>query len=121
MFTYAKSGSFCRYSPAILLLWHFDVFRNLANEGSQSDHTGIISEAASVIRKFTQPVLMDEEIFLDERLNGGPVSNRSPFSSFGEAFCLLYYILVDLESKLSRATSSSARGTWNHCPEPLAF
>ncbi|KAL2931910.1 Peroxisome biogenesis protein 6 [Bienertia sinuspersici] len=61
-----------RYSPAILLLRHFDVLQNwVSNEGSQSDHTGIISEVASVIRKYTQPVVMNEEISFDEKLNGG--------------------------------------------------
>ncbi|KMT04629.1 hypothetical protein BVRB_8g182820 [Beta vulgaris subsp. vulgaris] len=61
------------YSPAILLLRHFDVLRNWAsNEGSQSDHTGMISEVASVIRKFTQPVDMAEDISSEERLSLGP-------------------------------------------------
>ncbi|XP_057247356.1 peroxisomal ATPase PEX6 isoform X3 [Beta vulgaris subsp. vulgaris] len=58
---------------AILLLRHFDVLRNWAsNEGSQSDHTGMISEVASVIRKFTQPVDMAEDISSEERLSLGP-------------------------------------------------
>ncbi|XP_021740626.1 peroxisome biogenesis protein 6-like isoform X2 [Chenopodium quinoa] len=65
-----------RYSPAILLLQHFDVLRNWAsNEGSQSDHTGIISEVASVIRKFTQPVVKVEDVPLEEKLNGSPLQS----------------------------------------------
>lgn len=62
-----------RYSPAILLLRHFDVLRNLiSQEGSQSDHAGIISEIASVIKKFTQPVISDEEVSLEGKSNSGP-------------------------------------------------
>ncbi|CAO2823874.1 unnamed protein product [Amaranthus hypochondriacus] len=62
-----------RYSPAILLLRHFDVLRNLASsEGLQSDHTGLIFEIASVIRKFTQAVVMAEENSYEEKLNGVP-------------------------------------------------
>lgn len=70
-----KPELFCRYSPAILLLRHFDVLRNLASsEGLQSDHTGLIFEIASVIRKFTQAVVMAEENSYEEKLNGVPVS-----------------------------------------------
>ncbi|XP_057544684.1 peroxisomal ATPase PEX6 isoform X2 [Amaranthus tricolor] len=62
-----------RYSPAILLLRHFDVLRNLASsEGLQCDHTGLVSEIASVIRKFTQAVVMAEENSYEEKLNGVP-------------------------------------------------
>ncbi|GMI73773.1 peroxin 6 [Hibiscus trionum] len=51
-----------RYSPAILLLRHFDVFRNLAShEGLPGDQIGLSSEVASVIRKFTEPVANDED------------------------------------------------------------
>lgn len=65
-----------RYSPAILLLRHFEVLRNWSSgEGLQSDHTGIISEVASVIRKFTQPVVMVEDIPLGEKLNGSPLKS----------------------------------------------
>ncbi|XP_021837642.2 peroxisomal ATPase PEX6 isoform X3 [Spinacia oleracea] len=60
-----------RYSPAILLLQHFDVLSNWASsEGSQSDHTGVVSEVASVIRKFTQQVVLVEDNSLKEKLNG---------------------------------------------------
>ncbi|XP_021726479.1 peroxisome biogenesis protein 6-like isoform X2 [Chenopodium quinoa] len=65
-----------RYSPAILLLQHFDALRNWAsNEGLQSDHIGIISEVASVIRKFTQPVVKVEDVPLEEKLNGIPLQS----------------------------------------------
>ncbi|PPD95511.1 hypothetical protein GOBAR_DD07447 [Gossypium barbadense] len=51
-----------RYSPTILLLRHFDVFRNFAShEGLPSDQIGLSSEFASVIRKFTEPVASDED------------------------------------------------------------
>ncbi|PON96624.1 Spastin [Trema orientale] len=60
-----------RYSPTIILLRHFDVFRNLASqEGSPNDHAGISSEVASVIREFTEPVSEDEEIDSEGKLNG---------------------------------------------------
>ncbi|TKY61811.1 Peroxisome biogenesis protein 6 [Spatholobus suberectus] len=46
-----------RYSPAILLLRHFDVFRDSQSpEGLPNDQRGNTSEVASVIRKFTEPV-----------------------------------------------------------------
>ncbi|KAE9593836.1 putative ATPase, AAA-type, core, P-loop containing nucleoside triphosphate hydrolase [Lupinus albus] len=46
-----------RYSPTILLLRHFDVFRDSNSpEGSLNDQRGNTSEVASVIRKFTEPV-----------------------------------------------------------------
>ena len=58
-----------------MLLRHFDVLRNLiSQEGSQSDHAGIISEIASVIKKFTQPVISDEEVSLEGKSNSGLVS-----------------------------------------------
>ncbi|KAH9620462.1 hypothetical protein KSS87_012247 [Heliosperma pusillum] len=62
------------YSPAILLLRHFDVFRNWPSpEGTESDHAGIASEVASVIRKYTQQLGTDGKIFADGNLNGGPL------------------------------------------------
>ncbi|KAK7337414.1 hypothetical protein VNO77_17986 [Canavalia gladiata] len=46
-----------RYSPTILLLRHFDVFRDSqSHEGSLNDQRGNTTEVASVIRKFTEPV-----------------------------------------------------------------
>lgn len=60
-----------RYSPTILLLRHFDVFRNSAShEGSPSDQAGIASEVASVIREFTVPVTEDEDVDIEEKPNG---------------------------------------------------
>ncbi|KAK9733644.1 hypothetical protein RND81_04G081200 [Saponaria officinalis] len=62
------------YSPAILLLRHFDVFRNWPSaEGAESDNAGITSEVASALRKYSQPLAMDGENFADENLNGGPL------------------------------------------------
>ncbi|GMH02640.1 hypothetical protein Nepgr_004479 [Nepenthes gracilis] len=58
-----------RYSPTIILLRHFDVFRNLAShEGSQVEQLGIASEIASVIRELTESVTVDEEIPQEETL-----------------------------------------------------
>ncbi|CAK8543058.1 unnamed protein product [Lathyrus sativus] len=46
-----------RYSPTILLLRHFEVFRDSHSpEISPNDQRGNTSEVASVIRKFTEPV-----------------------------------------------------------------
>ncbi|KAA8543139.1 hypothetical protein F0562_021366 [Nyssa sinensis] len=60
-----------RYSPTILLLRHFDVFRNLlSHEGSSHDQIGINSEVASVIREFTEPVIEDKDIYSEEKSNG---------------------------------------------------
>ena len=90
-----KPELFCRYSPAILLLRHFDVLRNLASsEGLQCDHTGLVSEIASVIRKFTQAVVMAEENSYEEKLNGVPVSIFISNSWVGKSLYLLYYIIL---------------------------
>ncbi|XVF72561.1 hypothetical protein PTKIN_Ptkin12aG0131200 [Pterospermum kingtungense] len=60
-----------RYSPTILLLRHFDVFRNSSSqEGSPSDQIGLSSEVASVIREFTEPVGNDEDGYADDKSNG---------------------------------------------------
>ncbi|TYI68426.1 hypothetical protein E1A91_D08G088300v1 [Gossypium mustelinum] len=59
-----------RYSPTILLLRHFDVFRNFAShEGLPSDQIGLSSEFASVIRKFTEPVASDEDGNVEDMSN----------------------------------------------------
>eukprot|EP00257_Ricinus_communis_P017265 XP_015575666.1 LOW QUALITY PROTEIN: peroxisome biogenesis protein 6 [Ricinus communis] len=59
-----------RYSPTILLLRHFDVFRNLiSHEGSPNDQVGLTSEVASVMREFTEPVAEDDDNYSDEKLN----------------------------------------------------
>ncbi|TYH05482.1 hypothetical protein ES288_A08G086500v1 [Gossypium darwinii] len=60
-----------RYSPTILLLRHFDVFRNFAShEGLPSDQIGLSSEFASVIRKFTEPAASDEDGNAEDMSNG---------------------------------------------------
>ncbi|KGN44900.1 peroxisome biogenesis protein 6 [Cucumis sativus] len=51
-----------RYSPTVLLLRHFDVFRNLgSNDGSPNEQLGIPTEVASVIKEFTEPVSDEED------------------------------------------------------------
>ncbi|ONH93828.1 hypothetical protein PRUPE_8G255300 [Prunus persica] len=60
-----------RYSPTILLLRHFDVFRNLAShEGSPNDQVGITYEVASLIREFTEPISDDGDIDSEGKWNG---------------------------------------------------
>ncbi|KAJ8552971.1 hypothetical protein K7X08_020364 [Anisodus acutangulus] len=67
-----------RYSPTILLLRHFEVFRNLAsNDGSPHDQVGTNLEVASVIKEFTEPIAEDEEMYSEGKSNAQPV-NRHP-------------------------------------------
>ncbi|KAK6115023.1 hypothetical protein DH2020_007292 [Rehmannia glutinosa] len=56
-----------RYRPTILLLRHFEVFRNLAaQEGSSHEQVGVNSEVASVIKQFTEPDTDDEDVYIEE-------------------------------------------------------
>ncbi|KAL0435846.1 UNVERIFIED_CONTAM: Peroxisome biogenesis protein 6 [Sesamum radiatum] len=56
-----------RYCPTILLLRHFEVFRNLAaQEGSPYEQVGVNSEVASVIKQFTEPCTEDEDDYIEE-------------------------------------------------------
>ncbi|KAJ9187738.1 hypothetical protein P3X46_003160 [Hevea brasiliensis] len=60
-----------RYSPTILLLHHFDVFRNLNSlDGSPNDQVGLTSEVASVLREFTEPGAEDDYNYSNGKLNG---------------------------------------------------
>ncbi|XP_054820199.1 peroxisomal ATPase PEX6 isoform X2 [Prosopis cineraria] len=60
-----------RYSPTILLLRHFEVFRDMqANEGPVNDQRGNTFEIASIIRKFTEPTPKDGGIYSHEKPNG---------------------------------------------------
>ncbi|GFQ07914.1 peroxisome biogenesis protein 6, partial [Phtheirospermum japonicum] len=60
-----------RYRPTILLLRHFEVFRNLAaQEGSSHEQVGVNSEVASVIKQFTEPVTNDEDDYVEENSIG---------------------------------------------------
>ncbi|RID40084.1 hypothetical protein BRARA_J00151 [Brassica rapa] len=59
-----------RYAPTILLLRHFDVFKNLGSQdGSQGDRVGVASEIASVIRELTEPVSNGEYSSMEEESN----------------------------------------------------
>ncbi|XP_062087439.1 peroxisomal ATPase PEX6 [Humulus lupulus] len=79
-----------RYSPTILLLRNFDVFRNLASQdGSPNDHVGIISEVASVIREFTQPISEDGEIDSEGKLNGDFNSSTSGTRQMHQVFLIV--------------------------------
>lgn len=63
-----------RYSPTILLLRHFEAFRNLvSNEGSPHDQVGMNLEVASVIKEFTEPIAEDEEIYSEGKSNAHDV------------------------------------------------
>lgn len=75
-----------RYSPTILLLRHFDVFRNLgSNEGSPNDQLGIPTEVASVIKEFTEPV-SDEE---DAHYSGEGNNNFEKSKAFRHSLLLV--------------------------------
>ncbi|CAN6876676.1 unnamed protein product, partial [Brassica oleracea] len=59
-----------RFRPTILLLRHFDVFKNLGSQdGSQGDRVGVASEIASVIRELTEPVSNGEYSSMEEESN----------------------------------------------------
>ncbi|OVA04848.1 AAA+ ATPase domain [Macleaya cordata] len=61
-----------RYAPTILLLRHFEVFRNLSShDGPSSDQVGATAEVASVIREFTEPVPENEDFYPGEHTNDG--------------------------------------------------
>lgn len=56
-----------RYSPVILLLRHFEVFRNLAaQEGSSHEQVGVNSEVASTIKRFTEPSSEDKNDYFED-------------------------------------------------------
>lgn len=60
-----------RYSPTILLLRHFDVYRKMASmESSQQDQVGVNSEVASIVREFTEPVSEEVDNLYDEETSG---------------------------------------------------
>ncbi|KAH0876481.1 hypothetical protein HID58_063875 [Brassica napus] len=64
-----------RFRPTILLLRHFDVFKNLGSQdGSQGDRVGVASEIASVIRELTEPVSNGEYSSMEEESNDNSVS-----------------------------------------------
>ncbi|KAE9464038.1 hypothetical protein C3L33_04054, partial [Rhododendron williamsianum] len=74
-----------RYSPAILLLRHFNVFRDLVSQmGSPSEQAGTNTEVASVIREFTEPVMEDEDTYCeqnsesDSQVKGTETVSRHP-------------------------------------------
>ncbi|KAL0800659.1 hypothetical protein Bca101_055834 [Brassica carinata] len=59
-----------RYTPTILLLRHFDVFKNLGSQdSSQGNRVGVVSEIASVIRELTEPVSNGEYSSTEEEPN----------------------------------------------------
>lgn len=82
-------GLYCyRYSPTILLLRHFEVFRESQSpEVSQNDQRGNTSEVASVIRKFTEPVGEHGDSNSLVKSNGESVR-----SSFAETFYCYHYV-----------------------------
>ncbi|CDY18139.1 BnaC05g01620D [Brassica napus] len=69
-----------RFRPTILLLRHFDVFKNLGSQdGSQGDRVGVASEIASVIRELTEPVSNGEYSSMEEESNDNSVNEVGKF------------------------------------------
>ena len=94
---------FNRYLPTILLLRHFDVFRNLgSHEGSPNDQVGITSEVASVIRKFSEPVTEDEDIYSEGEPNDDSV--RCNYLMCYGVFFFLYWMFLLNDCKLNDKT-----------------
>lgn len=78
-----------------MLLRHFDVFRNLVSqENSPSDQAGVISEVASVIRKFTEPVSQNGDKYSDEQSNGDFVSGS--YLVVEHVYCLAIFCVLPL-------------------------
>ncbi|KAK7259407.1 hypothetical protein RIF29_25014 [Crotalaria pallida] len=78
-----------RYSPTILLLRHFDVFRDSNSpEGPLNDQRGNTSEVASVIRKFTEPVSEHGDSNSHGKSNGEFVG-RNPEKTSGHQVLLI--------------------------------
>ncbi|XP_010556760.1 PREDICTED: peroxisome biogenesis protein 6 [Tarenaya hassleriana] len=60
-----------RYSPTIVLLRHFEVFKDLGSQdGSLGDRVGVSSEVASIIREFTEPVSSGEYSSMEAKSSG---------------------------------------------------
>lgn len=67
------------YSPAILLLRHFNAFRDLVSQmGSPGDQVGTNTEVASVIREFTEPVMEDEDTHYEPNSESDSVRFSAP-------------------------------------------
>ncbi|KAL1832909.1 hypothetical protein ACET3Z_002560 [Daucus carota] len=67
-----------RYSPTILLLRHFDVYRKMASmESSQQDQVGVNSEVASIVREFTEPVGDEVDSPYDEEAGSDAAVQRT--------------------------------------------
>lgn len=63
-----------RFAPTILLLRHFEVFKNLGSQdGSQGDRVGVASEIASIIKELTEPVYNGEYSSMEEESNSNSV------------------------------------------------
>ncbi|KAK6940942.1 ATPase, AAA-type, core [Dillenia turbinata] len=95
------------YSPSILLLQHFDVFWDLANEGSQVDQVGITSEVGSVIREFTERNAEDEDIHSGLKSNGDLVRCNIIFLLFMKDYFYVYLIPLCIFSRIFCLPSSS--------------
>ncbi|BBH10385.1 peroxin 6 [Prunus dulcis] len=97
-----------RYSPTILLLRHFDVFRNLAfHEGSPNDQVGITYEVASLIREFTEPISDDGDIDSEGKWNGDMDAGK-----IGRHRVLLVAAADSSEAPTSSIDDSSPSITW---------
>ncbi|CAL0302445.1 unnamed protein product [Lupinus luteus] len=97
-----------RYSPTILLLRHFDVFRDSnSQEGSLNDQRGNTSEVASVIRKFTEPV-SEHGDSNSQRKSNSEFVERNPEKTSG------HQILLIAAADSSEGLPSTIRRCFSH-------
>ena len=79
-----------RYSPIVVLLRHFDIFQDLAHEASPHEQLGVNSEIAAVIKKFTEPVIEDEDDH-----SGGRLDCHSVRWCIFVCYCYLCFFLLN--------------------------
>ncbi|KAG9439505.1 hypothetical protein H6P81_019670 [Aristolochia fimbriata] len=97
-----------RYSPAILLLRHFDAFGSLpSNDGSPLDQVGATSEVASVIRECTEALSDDEDCYTKEETDGSGYIVESPWET-------RHPVLLVAAADSSEGLPSSIRRCFSH-------
>ncbi|CAN6454667.1 unnamed protein product [Victoria cruziana] len=96
-----------RYSPAVLLLQHFDVLGSLSSNGGYvSDQIGVASEIANVIREFTKPN------FEDKKYDFGGLLDSYLF--FPESEITSHKILLVAAASRSEGLPQSIRRCFSH-------
>ncbi|KAG2260458.1 hypothetical protein Bca52824_079752 [Brassica carinata] len=97
-----------RYAPTILLLRHFEVFKNLGSQdGSQGDRVGVASEIASIIRELTEPVSNGEYSPMEEETNSN--SSEDEVGKFKG-----HQVLLIASAESTEGLSSTIRRCFSH-------